>query len=54
MTPSGGIALLGFGILIAGICFLAWTFGRGGNAPNLGVALIVCGFAIQIAAVFLE
>jgi len=54
MKPSPGIALFGFGILIAGVCFLASTFSQIEMAPNLGLVLVVCGFAIQIAAIFIE
>lgn len=47
------ISLLGFALLVGGLCSLAWSV-SGGETPQLGMALIVCGFAIVIAGEMME
>ena len=53
MTLSGSVNLLGFGVLIAGILLLIWTLYRA-QVSAVGVALLISGFLLQIAAAFIK
>ena len=47
------ISLLGFALLVGGLCSLAWSVSAG-ETPQLGMGLIVCGFAIVIAGEMMD
>ena len=53
MSSGDSINLLGFAVLVLGILLLIWSLYHKAVSP-LGLALLIFGFVLQLAAAFVD